>query len=42
LDECVHYPCAKEQAKIAMERTVEWAKRSKEQVTRSQGHKVTS
>ncbi len=32
LDECVHYPCAKEQAKIAMERTIEWAKRSKKQM----------
>ena len=29
LDECVHYPCAKEYAKIAMERTVDWARRSK-------------
>ena len=29
LDECVHYPCAKDYAKIAMERTVGWAKRSK-------------
>lgn len=29
LDECVHYPCAKDYAKIAMERTVDWGKRSK-------------
>ena len=29
LDECVHYPCAKDYAKIAMERTVDWARRSK-------------
>ncbi|MFA4854090.1 MAG: tRNA guanosine(34) transglycosylase Tgt [Candidatus Omnitrophota bacterium] len=28
LDECVHYPCARDQAKIAMERTISWAKRS--------------
>jgi queuine tRNA-ribosyltransferase len=32
LDECVHYPCAKEQARIAMERTIEWARRSKKQM----------
>lgn len=29
LDECVHYPCAKDYAEIAMKRTVDWAKRSK-------------
>jgi queuine tRNA-ribosyltransferase len=29
LDECVHYPCAKDQAVVAMERTLAWAKRSK-------------
>jgi queuine tRNA-ribosyltransferase len=29
LDECVHYPCAKDHASVAMERTVDWAKRSK-------------
>ncbi|MFH1355483.1 MAG: tRNA guanosine(34) transglycosylase Tgt [Candidatus Omnitrophota bacterium] len=29
LDECVHYPCAKDQAEIAMKRTIDWAKRSK-------------
>jgi len=29
LDECVHYPCTKDQAKIAMQRTIDWAKRSK-------------
>lgn len=28
LDECVHYPCTKDQAAVAMERTVNWAKRS--------------
>jgi len=28
LDECVHYPCAWDQAKIAMDRTVSWARRS--------------
>lgn len=29
LDECVHYPCAKDHAEIAMKRTVDWARRSK-------------
>ncbi|MBU1871328.1 MAG: tRNA guanosine(34) transglycosylase Tgt, partial [Candidatus Omnitrophica bacterium] len=29
LDECVHYPCAKDYAEIAMNRTVDWARRSK-------------
>jgi len=29
LDECVHYPCAKSQAETAMERTIDWARRSK-------------
>ena len=29
LDECVHYPCAKDYAERAMRRTVDWAKRSK-------------
>jgi queuine tRNA-ribosyltransferase len=29
LDECVHYPCAKDHARIAIERTIDWAKRSK-------------
>jgi queuine tRNA-ribosyltransferase len=30
LDECVHYPCEKDKAELAMRRTVEWARRSKE------------
>lgn len=29
LDECVHYPCSRDQAEIAMQRTVDWARRSK-------------
>ena len=29
LDECAHYPCAKDYAEIAMRRTIDWAKRSK-------------
>jgi queuine tRNA-ribosyltransferase len=38
LDECLHYPCAKEQAKIAMERTLEWARRSKKFTVSSPQH----
>ncbi|MDP3042568.1 MAG: tRNA guanosine(34) transglycosylase Tgt [Candidatus Omnitrophota bacterium] len=37
LDECVHYPCIKDQAKIAMERTIAWAKRSKEAQLKEKG-----
>jgi queuine tRNA-ribosyltransferase len=33
LDECVHYPCAKDYARLAMERTVNWARRSKSAVS---------
>lgn len=29
LDECVHYPCSKDYATVAMKRTLDWAKRSK-------------
>ncbi|MFA5436987.1 MAG: tRNA guanosine(34) transglycosylase Tgt [Candidatus Omnitrophota bacterium] len=29
LDECVHYPCARAQAEVAMKRTINWAKRSR-------------
>lgn len=29
LDECVHYPCSKDHAEIAMDRTLDWARRSK-------------
>jgi len=29
LDECVHYPCSKDQAEVALRRTVDWARRSK-------------
>ena len=28
LDECAHYPCTRDHARIAMERTIKWAKRS--------------
>ena len=29
LDECVHYPCDKDYAQIAMKRTIDWARRTK-------------
>ena len=29
LDVCLHYPCSKDQAEVAMKRTLDWAKRSK-------------
>ncbi len=29
LDECVHYPCAKDHAQVAMRKTIDWAKLSK-------------
>jgi queuine tRNA-ribosyltransferase len=29
LDECVHYPCVKDQAEVAMKRTISWARRSR-------------
>ncbi|MBI4972187.1 MAG: tRNA guanosine(34) transglycosylase Tgt [Candidatus Omnitrophica bacterium] len=40
LDECVHYPSAKDSAEVAMQRTVDWARRSKK-VTKSPSHQVT-
>jgi queuine tRNA-ribosyltransferase len=30
LDDCVHYPCSRDQASLAMKRTLDWARRSKE------------
>jgi len=30
LDECAHYPCAKDYARVAMDRTLDWARRSKD------------
>lgn len=39
LDECVHYPCEYDYAKIAAERTLEWAKRSKEYLINHQDDK---
>ncbi len=35
LDVCVHYPCSKDHATVAMERTMDWAKRSKEFIVHS-------
>lgn len=29
LDECVHYPCSKDHAEVAVKRTIDWVKRSK-------------
>jgi queuine tRNA-ribosyltransferase len=37
LDECVHYPCAKDYAMTAMERTIDWARRSKAALDSSPG-----
>ncbi|MDD5465717.1 MAG: tRNA guanosine(34) transglycosylase Tgt [Candidatus Omnitrophica bacterium] len=37
LDECVHYPCVKDHARVAMERTIAWAKRSKEAHLKEKG-----
>jgi len=34
LDECVHYPCAKDSAQVAMKRTLDWARRSKEAINK--------
>jgi len=34
LDECVHYPCGRDNAEIAMKRTIDWARRSKEAIRR--------
>jgi len=38
LDECVHYPCEKDYAAIAMERTINWAERSLEANHKAQNH----
>ncbi|MDP1852826.1 MAG: tRNA guanosine(34) transglycosylase Tgt [Candidatus Omnitrophota bacterium] len=35
LDECVHYPCVRDEAEVAMRRTIQWAKRSKEALSQS-------
>lgn len=40
LDECVHYPCGRAQAEVAMQRTIEWARRSKEHIAYGISHIV--
>ena len=37
LDECVHYPCTKHEAKVAMDRTIAWAKRSQKAHQKKKG-----
>lgn len=37
LDECVHYPCSKDYAKIALQRTIDWAQRSKKVMANQNG-----
>jgi queuine tRNA-ribosyltransferase len=41
LDECVHYPCAKDQAEVAMKRTINWAKRSHKHLQEHRKHGPT-
>jgi queuine tRNA-ribosyltransferase len=36
LDECVHYPCSRDHAEIALRRTLDWAKRSKQVASKKQ------
>jgi queuine tRNA-ribosyltransferase len=38
LDECVHYPCSYDHATVAMERTIDWARRSKEHMANGIWH----
>ncbi len=38
LDECVHYPCEKDYAAVAMDRTINWAERSIEASRRLRTH----
>jgi queuine tRNA-ribosyltransferase len=38
LDECVHYPSSQDQAECAMERTLEWARRSLEHIANRKSH----
>lgn len=37
LDECVHYPSSRDHAEIAMKRTIDWARRSKEFMVQNPG-----
>ncbi len=41
LDECAPYPCDRKQAEASCERTVRWAKQSKEHLIKIQGDKKT-
>ncbi|MDD5518380.1 MAG: tRNA guanosine(34) transglycosylase Tgt [Candidatus Omnitrophica bacterium] len=41
LDECVHYPCAKDQAEVAMKRTINWARRSHKHLQEHKKHGPT-
>ncbi len=42
LDECVHYPCSKDHATVAMKRTIDWARRSKRHMAYGKSHIVNS
>ena len=42
LDDCVHYPCEKDYAGIAMNRTIDWARRSKAAISRQVSAKRSS
>ena len=41
LDECVHYPCGRDQAEVAMQRTISWAKRSHKHLQEHKKHGPT-
>jgi len=40
LDECVHYPCARDYARVAMERTLQWALRSKAALVNNEDRQI--
>ncbi len=40
-DECVHYPAARDYVEQSLDLTTRWARRSKNYITRSQGHQAT-
>ncbi|OGX46549.1 MAG: tRNA guanosine(34) transglycosylase Tgt, partial [Omnitrophica WOR_2 bacterium RIFCSPLOWO2_12_FULL_51_8] len=42
LDECVHYPCSRDQAESAAKRTFDWARRSKKHIAYRKSHIVDS
>ncbi|MCX5700741.1 MAG: tRNA guanosine(34) transglycosylase Tgt [Candidatus Omnitrophica bacterium] len=41
LDECVHYPCTKDHAEVAMKRTLGWANRSRKHLLEHKKHGPT-